>query len=213
MTEQVNAEIAPPNMPPIADPGGPYSGVVGTAVQLDASGSFDADGDVLSFLWDFGDGSMPSPDAVTTHTYASAGVYTAVVTVSDGVNDPVSSQVNVEISDDTEPPLPTGDSWDVRLPLLAAEGTVEFDEFAGFLFVKETFADCGGTVHGIGFNEGPLTLWMDSKGAIFMGNQDGDTMVGLVFNFMGNTNSIWFAEAISVGQSNDLLGGLLDFFK
>lgn len=211
VSEQVAVDIAPPNTPPVADPGGPYSGTVGEAVEFDGSGSSDADGDTLTFLWDFGDGSTPSAEAVASHTYSSAGNYTATLTVSDGVNFPVSSQVSVQISSDSNPPEP-GNGWVVRLPFVGAEGTIEFEEFAGFLFVTEEFNDR--SIQGLGLRYAPLIFWMDSKGALFIGNENATTMVGMVYKFMGTSDTVWFAESMSEGEgeSSDLLGGLMSFF-
>ena len=45
------------NDQPMALADGPYLGVVGTPVEMDASASFDVEGAALSFIWDFGDGS------------------------------------------------------------------------------------------------------------------------------------------------------------
>ena len=77
------------NQPPVADPNGPYDGIVGQLVQFDGSGSFDPDGDTLIYLWDFGDGTpppFPSQDPTATHTYDAVGTYTVVLAVTDGVN-------------------------------------------------------------------------------------------------------------------------------
>ncbi|HEX5861320.1 MAG TPA: S8 family serine peptidase [Nocardioides sp.] len=52
----------------------------------------DADGDTLTYRWDFGDGSSGS-GAMTEHTYAAAGTYTAVATVSDGTDSVTESVV------------------------------------------------------------------------------------------------------------------------
>jgi len=56
------------NRPPVANPGGPYTGNPGTTIQLDGTGSSDPDvGDVLSFAWDldndgqFNDSTAPRP--------------------------------------------------------------------------------------------------------------------------------------------------------
>jgi hypothetical protein len=43
------------NTVPVADPGGPYSGVKSTQTTVDGSGSSDADGSVVSFAWSWGD--------------------------------------------------------------------------------------------------------------------------------------------------------------
>ncbi|MFV1964641.1 MAG: hypothetical protein ACC628_04410 [Pirellulaceae bacterium] len=41
------------NTPPTADPNGPYTGNTGVALTLDGSGSFDADGTIVAYDWDF----------------------------------------------------------------------------------------------------------------------------------------------------------------
>jgi large repetitive protein len=72
-----------PNQAPVADPGGPYSGAAGTAIQLDGSGSSDPDGDTpLTYAWDLGDGSTATGVA-PTHTYGAAGTYTVSLVVTD----------------------------------------------------------------------------------------------------------------------------------
>jgi large repetitive protein len=72
-----------PNNAPIADTGGPYTGSVGTAIQLDGSGSSDPDGDTpLTYAWDLGDGSTATGVA-PTHTYAAAGTYAVSLVVTD----------------------------------------------------------------------------------------------------------------------------------
>ena len=41
------------NEAPIANAGGPYSGIEGIPITFDGSGSFDPDGDILSYFWIF----------------------------------------------------------------------------------------------------------------------------------------------------------------
>jgi PKD repeat protein len=71
------------NSAPTADAGGPYSGDAGLAVNFDGRASDDPDGDVLSYRWDFGDGTIEF-GATPSHVYAMAGTYTVRLVVNDG---------------------------------------------------------------------------------------------------------------------------------
>ncbi|MDX1946963.1 MAG: PQQ-dependent sugar dehydrogenase [Pirellulaceae bacterium] len=59
------------------------NGLAGLAVNFTAAGSSDPDDDLLTYSWDFGDGTTAS-GLTAQHTYAAKGVYSAVLTVSDG---------------------------------------------------------------------------------------------------------------------------------
>lgn len=72
----------PVNQKPVADIGGLYSGVAGQVVQFNGSKSFDPDGGIVDYQWDFGDGSGGS-GATPTHTYATAGTFNVTLTVKD----------------------------------------------------------------------------------------------------------------------------------
>lgn len=52
------------------------------AVIVDGSSSYDADGSIVSYAWDFGDGSTAT-GMTATHTYAEIGYYTITLTVTD----------------------------------------------------------------------------------------------------------------------------------
>ncbi|HET9252234.1 MAG TPA: putative Ig domain-containing protein [Candidatus Eisenbacteria bacterium] len=71
------------NLLPAADANGPYVGVSGVNLTFDGSLSSDPNGDPLTYAWDFGDGSTGS-GVSPTHAYAVGGLYTVVLTVSDG---------------------------------------------------------------------------------------------------------------------------------
>jgi PKD repeat protein len=52
-------------------------------VTFDGSNSKQADVKIVSYNWDFGDGSPQSTQMITTHTYTIPGTYTARLTVKD----------------------------------------------------------------------------------------------------------------------------------
>lgn len=74
------------NVPPICDAGGPYFGDAGVLLQFDASGSFDPDGEIMAYEWDFGDGQTGTGMA-PTHTYASDGEYNITLCVTDNLGE------------------------------------------------------------------------------------------------------------------------------
>jgi PKD repeat protein len=53
-------------------------------LKLNASLSTDIDGDLLTYFWDFGDGSAASHTITASHSYSSAGVYPVSLSVDDG---------------------------------------------------------------------------------------------------------------------------------
>jgi PKD repeat protein len=74
------------NSPPTAIARGDPTGFVGgahDAIQLDASGSSDADGGPLSYVWDLGDGLSATGETVR-HSYHRPGAYQVRLTASDG---------------------------------------------------------------------------------------------------------------------------------
>jgi PKD repeat protein len=75
-------ELSPDQTPPVADAGGPYSGVVGSPIIFDGSGSNDSDGTIVSYGWNFGDGTTGT-GITPIHTYTTAGNYTVILTVAD----------------------------------------------------------------------------------------------------------------------------------
>ena len=69
----------------------------GMTVSFNASSSGDPDGSIVSYSWDFGDGTTAT-GVLVTHTYANPnGVYNATLTVTDdfGVTDSITRQVGV----------------------------------------------------------------------------------------------------------------------
>ena len=81
-TATTTANIVATNQPPVARPGGPYSGTAGISLALDGSTSSDPDGTVASYAWNFGDGTSGT-GSTPSKTYASAGTFNITLTVTD----------------------------------------------------------------------------------------------------------------------------------
>jgi PKD repeat protein len=77
------ATIGTGNLPPSADADGPYAGVVDVPVSFDGTGSEDLDGTIVSYEWDFGDGTTPATEESPDHPYDAAGPYFVTLTVTD----------------------------------------------------------------------------------------------------------------------------------
>jgi PKD repeat protein len=67
-------------------------------VQFTGSDSLDPERGELSYEWDFGDGSAGSSVADPSHVYATAGTYTATLTVSAGGGRDDSASVEVRVA-------------------------------------------------------------------------------------------------------------------
>src|SRR5688500_17476946 len=81
---------------PVASAGGPYTVIEGSAIAFDGSGSTDEGNDIVSYAWNFGDGTTgtgPTPE----HTYAVMGTYTVSLRVTDaeGAVDDATATVSV----------------------------------------------------------------------------------------------------------------------
>jgi PKD repeat protein len=61
----------------------PITPKVGEDIVFDASASKDPDGQIVEYLWDFGDGSPAESGSTVIHAYGSPGQYTVKLTVTD----------------------------------------------------------------------------------------------------------------------------------
>lgn len=88
------------NNPPLAAAGPDRTTNEGSPVSFNAKASSDPDGDPLTYLWDFGDGTVGNGSA-PTHVYADSGSYTVTLTVSDGQAWSVVSQDTLVVNVDS----------------------------------------------------------------------------------------------------------------
>jgi len=81
---------------PQANISGERSSSAGAMIAFDGSGSFDVDGSIASYSWNFGDGATATGSHVT-HAYAHGGVYATTLTVVDrqGATGTASSNMSI----------------------------------------------------------------------------------------------------------------------
>lgn len=90
-----------PNQAPVADANGPYTGDVGSPITFDAGGSYDPDGTIVSYEWDWNndgvfDESATSPTITHTWNEVFDGTIALRVTDNDALTDTGSASVTVE---------------------------------------------------------------------------------------------------------------------
>jgi PKD repeat protein len=85
------------NRPPVASfTESAHTVDTGESIDFDASGSYDPDGTIVSYSWDFGDGDTAT-GITASHSYATSGTYTVILTVTDddGATDSVTATKTV----------------------------------------------------------------------------------------------------------------------
>jgi len=75
----------------------PESGEAPLTVQFNSDGSYDPDGTIAAYAWDFGDGNTTN-EANPSHTYADAGTYNALLTVTDDKDATGSVTVTIDVT-------------------------------------------------------------------------------------------------------------------
>ncbi len=95
--------VIEPNRPPAAEAGEDVTASVGLAVSFDGSASYDSDGTIQEYAWDFGDGTGDM-GATVTHAYGSAGTYTVMLTVVDNGGSTDTDTLSVAVAEVTSQP-------------------------------------------------------------------------------------------------------------
>ena len=99
------AAFARPNLEPVASvSGGPLNGTAPLTVNLRADAS-DADGEIVSYAWDLGDGNTTSGESLS-HTYRSPGVYTAALVIQDDDGLMATNSVRINVTAPVSAPPP-----------------------------------------------------------------------------------------------------------
>jgi len=88
---------------PIATANGPYTGLTYQNLSFDGSSSYDTDGTITEYIWNFGDGTTGS-GINPIHIYNTSGVYniTLTVTDNDGLTNSNKTTATIELDSDRD---------------------------------------------------------------------------------------------------------------
>ena len=118
------------NTAPVADAGGPYEVTECIALQLDGSGSYDPNGDPITFAWDLDEDGVydDATEVAPTYTWDEQGDYFVSVIVSDGPLDSEPADADVVVYDSA--------------PSIAVTGPVALDLDQEGTFTASVVAGC-----------------------------------------------------------------------
>lgn len=80
----------------ITEPHEGVAGLVGEQIAFSASDSYDPDGSIVNYSWEFGDGSTAS-GIIVQHSYSSPGVYSVNLTVTDDGGATNTSSIEISV--------------------------------------------------------------------------------------------------------------------
>jgi hypothetical protein len=95
LPDHIEIAVESNTVPPQSSNDGPYTGLQQLPVIMNGTGT-DADGDALTFSWNFGDGQTAT-GATVTHAYSTGGTYAVQLVVTDtrGLADTTSTTATI----------------------------------------------------------------------------------------------------------------------
>ena len=100
-------------------------------VVFDGSASYDSDGTIASYAWNFGDGAVGA-GAICAHTYNQAGTFTATLTVTDNVGAQAAATVKITVVDPGVVNAPSGLTASVSSKVVTLRWTDNASNETGF---------------------------------------------------------------------------------
>jgi len=130
LTRTINAQLertTPANSPPTARfTYSPQNPSIGEWVAFDATASFDPDGTIVSYAWNFGNGATGNR-STDWQRYAAGGSYTVTLTVTDNSGASNVTSQTVRVGPVNQPPVAT---FSFTPPNPIVQGWVKFDASA-----------------------------------------------------------------------------------
>ncbi|TSD87204.1 PKD domain-containing protein [Mycobacterium sp. KBS0706] len=130
------------NAAPVADLGGDLIAAPGDIVRLSAASSYDPDGRIVSYRWDFGDDAPPISTAQVERTFSAPGLYTARLTVADdsGASNGFDSR-EIKIAVNHAPVADAGPEMMTESLIVSFDGTASTDPDGDALTYRWDFGD------------------------------------------------------------------------
>lgn len=167
---------SPVNIPPVAViTADPVSGLIPLTTSFSGAGSTDSDGTIVSYTWDFGDGSVAS-GLTASHQYVTSGTYTATLTVTDDFGDIGKAQVTISA---TATALPT---------TVVVSDDFTSDSSSSYTNISGTLSVASGAAHGSNWQTtiayhnlslGASDHWIEAEVA-YSGLSDGGGLIARV---------------------------------
>jgi PKD repeat protein len=165
----------------------PTSGEAPLAVQFSGDGSTDPDGIIVAYAWDFGDGGTSS-EANPSYIYAAAGIYQALLTVTDDDGATDSVQVTIDVTTAAQDELHVGDQ------VVTREKDRKFERGVDVVLIldQDDQPVSGATVTATysGPNQGQVS-----------GTTDSDGTVVLTTPWVKKTKDVWCFEVTDVAKA------------
>ena len=193
----ITAYMTGMNNPPVASFNySPRNPVVNQTITFNASSSYDPDGSITNYEWDFGDGNITNTtEAIITHYYSQAGNYTVNLTVTDDEGATNSTNKTITIYPPTPTPTPPAEHEVYPVP-----------QSSNAPYCSET--DIGIWVNATNFQGGQIKLTYDSTCA----NVTNWAMNTATFPMGGWTHSVgdeWITFTAMSGLTGEHLIGTL----
>lgn len=119
-TESSETEDEPPNQAPVAEAGGPYQCSIGQTIELDGSNSYDPDGTIVSYKWDYDQDGLYDDGSGKTPSFSCDNVGTITIDLKVEDNDGKTASDESSVAIET---ISTDFSLSVEDKNLPADGT------------------------------------------------------------------------------------------
>ena len=210
------------NAPPVAEAGADLLIAPGDPVVLDAAASFDSDGEIVSYLWEFDDGTPSQETATVERTFDTPGTWTAQLVVADDAsvaNSTASDVVSIRVN--AAPVAEAGPAIETDILQVTLDGSASADADGDALIYTWDLGDGsqprnGQVITHVYPNSGtfPVTLRVDDGTGV--GNARAIDATTVVVNARpvadaGENREVCSGESILFDASNsvDPDGGLL----